>query len=110
MHTKSIQTLVLCVGFLSVFSAQARREYHKVDSPGPVKYCCSSCVHYNSDGLCTSFSQCETGTTGLGYCPLVVKPGNPVLPAKEANGAVRSLAPEIKAEQAPKEKREGLGK
>ncbi|SDX72686.1 hypothetical protein [Lysobacter enzymogenes] len=110
MCTKSIQALVLCVGFLSVFSAQAAREYHKVDSPGPVKYCCSACISYNSSGVCTNFSQCETGTTGLGYCPAKVKAVNPLLPAKEAGSGVRNLAPELKPEQAPKEMREGTGK
>lgn len=110
MCIKSIQALVLCVGFLSVFSAQAAREYHKVDSPGPVKYCCSACISYNSNGVCTNYSQCETGTTGLGYCPTVGKAVNPLSPAKQADSGIRSLAPELKAEQAPKEKREGLGK
>lgn len=95
MRIPMIQALAVCIGLFAASPADARREYHKVNSPGPVKYCCSECIKRNGDGICTDYSQCETGTMGLGYCPNLVinTPISPVKPRLPA-AIVRETAPQ----------------
>jgi len=107
MRSQILQGLALCLNLLAAGHVNAKEVYHKVDSPGPDRYCCSECVKRNTDGVCTSYAQCRTGTTnaGAGACNFAV---NPVLPGigqptrPQGLGSLQEAPPVTPAQPLPK--------